>query len=187
MKDRIKKWKFFNIFEYDLEEEFLRDMHKKGYAYEKMTGLGRYSFEKVEPEDYIYKLDYPGEFRIASDKEDYLQIFKDSGWEYLGDNFEYTYFRKKAKEDVNLDIFSDEESKKFLLERIFKTRFMPLMMIFGFLLILNISHLELDFERASIFFKVMRTISLALSIGGVIALARANFSYRRIIKKLDEN
>lgn len=130
MSEKIKKIRFFNVFEYDLEEEYLREMHQKGYAYLNLSMIGVYEFNKTEPEDMIYKLDYPGNFRNQQDRDDYLQMFKDSGWEYLGQKYQYTYFRRKAIDGIELDIFSDNETRKQNLKGIFKDRFLPVLIIF---------------------------------------------------------
>jgi hypothetical protein len=42
-----------------------------------------YDSESGEPEDVIYRLDYPSYSKM--DKEDYLQLFRDAGWECVGE------------------------------------------------------------------------------------------------------
>ena len=44
--------------------------------------------------------------------QDYLQLFSDAGWEYLGKMSGWGhYFRKEAREGETLEIFTDVESK----------------------------------------------------------------------------
>ncbi|HIW84093.1 MAG TPA: DUF2812 domain-containing protein [Candidatus Dorea gallistercoris] len=58
--------------------------------------MGTYYFEKCAPEDVVYQLDYNQEGR--RNKEEYVQMFQDRGWEYLQDHVDYSYFRKKVSE-----------------------------------------------------------------------------------------
>lgn len=124
MKADQTKFRIFNIMQYDLEEDFLRGMHQKGYAFENLTCFGLYSFVRVTPQDVIYKLDFPEDFHTPEDHDDYIQLYTDSGWEYLFDRYQYSYFRKPA-DGPNDDIFSDDQSKLAMINRIAKYRFLP--------------------------------------------------------------
>ena len=53
-----KEWKYFTIFNHEKEEEYLRDQHRAGWKFVKVTGIGFYYFEKSHPEDVVYQLDY---------------------------------------------------------------------------------------------------------------------------------
>ena len=78
-----KALKFFSIFEYEKEQDYLRNMHKSGWKFVCISGFCVYHFEKCEPEDVIYQLDYNQE-GIAH-KDQYIKMFEDCGWEYLQD------------------------------------------------------------------------------------------------------
>ena len=129
-----KEFKFFTIFEYEKEQEYLRSMHNSGWRFTRVTGLGMYHFEACQPEDVIYQLDYNQEG--LAHKSEYVQMFADCGWEYLQDFFGYSYFRKSAAEtNGSTEIFCDEESRQQMMERVFKGRLLPLVVIFSALLI----------------------------------------------------
>ena len=51
-------FKFFTMFEYEKEQEFLRSMHRSGWKLAKISGICLYHFEKCIPEDVVYQLDY---------------------------------------------------------------------------------------------------------------------------------
>lgn len=124
-----KEIKFFNIMQYEQEGEYLRNMHKSGWKFVKMTGIGMYHFESCEPEDVIYQLDYNQEG--MKNKDDYVQMFADCGWEYLQDAFGYSYFRKPAAEMQGVEeIFCDDESRMEMMNRVFRGRLIPLIVIF---------------------------------------------------------
>ena len=67
-------FKYFTIFEHEKEQDFLRKMHKSGWKFVKVTGIGLYHFEKCEPEDVIYQLDYNQEG--LAHREEYLQMLE---------------------------------------------------------------------------------------------------------------
>ena len=95
----------------------------------KVDLTGRYRFEKCEPEDVVYQLDYNPE-GIAH-KAEYEQMFRDCGWEYLQDYFGYSYFRKSADEmNGDEEIFCDDASRMDMMKRVFRGRIIPLVVIF---------------------------------------------------------
>lgn len=112
--------KFFTIADWQEEEEYLSDMHKKGWRL-KRIGLTDYHFEKCAPENVTYRLDYNK--ASVNDRDGYLQMFRDCGWEYMFNKFGYSYFRKKEEpEDNGEEIFSDSRSKIEMMSRVVKGR-----------------------------------------------------------------
>lgn len=124
-----KEFKWFTIFEYEKEQDYLREMHKSGWKFVRVTGLGLYHFEDCAPQDVVYQLDYNEEG--LAHKDEYLKMFEDCGWEYLQDYFGYSYFRKAVSEAAAAEeIFCDEESKFQMMQRVIKGRMLPLLVIF---------------------------------------------------------
>ena len=124
-----KELKWFTIFEYEKEQDYLREMHKSGWKFVRVTGLGLYHFEDCAPQDVVYQLDYNKEG--LEHKDEYLKMFEDCGWEYLQDFFGYSYFRKAVSEGgAAEEIFCDEESKLQMMQRVIKGRMLPLLVIF---------------------------------------------------------
>lgn len=129
MSERKRMFRVFTIADFDLEEEFLREQHKQGYKLVKYTPPICYVFEKCEPEDMIYQLDFSD--APERDKASYQQLFWDNGWEYLFDAVGWSYFRKPADaDDGDLSIFSDMQSRLEMLKRVQKRRLFPLIIIF---------------------------------------------------------
>ncbi len=124
-----KQIRYFSIFEYEKEQDYLRAMHKDGWKFVKVSGLGTYHFERCEPQDVVYQLDYNQEG--LAHKEEYVQMFRDCGWEYLQDYAGYSYFRKPISETGEKEeIFCDEESRLQMMTRVFKGRMLPLLILF---------------------------------------------------------
>ena len=126
----VKKtqWRFFHIFQYEEEAQYLRDMHKAGWEFDDMC-IVRYRFRKCEPRDMVYQLDYNKEG--MANKEEYLRMFADCGWEHAGDYMGYSYFRKPADEmkEGEEGIFCDDESRAEMAGRVFKGRMTPLLVL----------------------------------------------------------
>lgn len=124
-----KQFRWFSIFEYEKEQDYLRNMHKSGWKLIKVRGLGMYYFEKCTPQDMIYQLDYNKDG--LKHKDEYLKMFSDCGWEYIQDFVGYSYFRKPVSESGKAEeIFCDEESRLQMMSRVIKARMTPLLILF---------------------------------------------------------
>ena len=152
MKDVKKEFRWFSIADYEKEAEYLRRRHKEGWKFKNVTFPGIYTFEKCEPQDVVYQLDYNPD--SVKNQLEYVQMFEDCGWEYLLNFAGYTYFRKTAalmeKEE---NIFCDDQSRLELLNRIFRGRIIPLMLIF-LTMLLN-GFLNIDNTAMTILFGVL--------------------------------
>lgn len=111
----IKKFHWFWAWDDEKQEIWLREMSKKGWHFKSVAMPGNYIFEQGKPINYTYRLDY---FINRKDIPDYLQLFQDAGWGYLGNMGGWQYF---CKEDVNgeeQEIYSDKESKAKKYQRL---------------------------------------------------------------------
>ena len=124
-----KEFKIFTIAHHKEEERYLREQHRKGWKFKKVTGIGIYHFEKCQPEDVVYQLDYNQEG--ASNKAEYIKMFADCGWDYIQEFWGYSYFRKSvAAMKGEEEIFCDDSSRLAMMERVYKGRLLPLLIIF---------------------------------------------------------
>ena len=83
---------------YEKEEEFLSKMASEGWHFVNLhKGLiTKYEFDKGEPIDYVYQLDYVNK---TEDTQSYHQLFLDAGWEEVFSwdgvyDGKWYYFRK---------------------------------------------------------------------------------------------
>lgn len=137
MNSEIKKeTKFFLLPDYEKEEKYLTDMHKRGWRL-KQISLYFYTFEKCEPENVVYRLDFAEQ--NSKDKKSYVAMFGEYGWEYIQDVNGYSYFRKNADglAEEDTELFSDNESRLEMMKRIINTKLMPVWIIFMCILIPN--------------------------------------------------
>ena len=105
----IIKRKWFWAWQDEKEEAWLAEMAKQGLLLEQVSLPGRYEFRSAEAGNYVYRLDYRHPARM--EKDAYLQLFQDAGWEHLGSLSGWQYFRKIARAEEPLDIYTDVESK----------------------------------------------------------------------------
>ena len=121
--------KYFTITEYDREQEYLSRQHREGWRFTSVTGIGQYHFERCEPEEVVYQLDYNTEGNI--NQQEYVRMFEDCGWEYVTTYVGYAYFRKPVSQmQGQEEIFFDDSSKLEMMQRIFKGRMIPMFIVF---------------------------------------------------------
>ena len=127
--DSIKRVrKYFSIAEFEKEEKYLTDMAAQGWRFVDTNGT-IYTFERCEPEQVVYRLDFSG---IPLDqRDDYYAMFRDYGWEYLQDSYGFSYFRKPAEgaSPEDLEIFSDGASHLEMVRKIMLKKITPMILI----------------------------------------------------------
>lgn len=167
--------KYFSIADYEKEQEYLRQMHKSGWKLVSVTGFCVYKFEKCTPEDVIYQLDYNQEG--LANKDEYVKMFTDCGWEYIQDYVDFSYFRKPAAQtDGAEEIFCDDASRMQLVERIFKGRVVPLLVLFFAMLVPGLIY---NIVRGNTVIVVMFAAVVALYLVLFAALAISYYKTRR--------
>lgn len=130
MKDKKISVRFFNIVQWKQEQDYLRSQHNNGWKFKKLDWLCCYHFERCEPEDVKYQLDFNPDG--INHKSEYVQLFSDCGWEYMQDYVGYSYFRKPVAQMQNQDeeIFCDDTSRLDMMKRVLKGRIIPLIFMF---------------------------------------------------------
>ena len=82
MVSRVE-FRIFTILNLDKEEEYLHEMHLKGWKYGRNC-FGFFYFDQCQPEDVIYRI-YDSRFLKKYKHE--LQDFRDRGWELIETGF----------------------------------------------------------------------------------------------------
>lgn len=173
-----KEFRWFSITQHEKEQAYLRQQHQKGWRFVKVTGLGMYHFERCEEEDVIYQLDYNQEG--SAHKTEYIQMFADCGWEYLQEYAGYSYFRKRAAEmKGEEEIFCDDASRVAMMERVFKGRMVPLLVLFCACLL---PQFVINLANGNVGVSVMLGVVLAVYVAMFAWFAVSYFRYKN---KLD--
>ena len=129
-------YRLVTIADYEREAVFLGEMHSKGWklrkvSYSILLATVKYIFEKCQPEQVSYQLDfYPMK---KSERASYLQLFKDCGWEHITDFNGFSYFRKvhfEIESDAEFEIYNDAAGKLAVVKRILIMRMLPILLLF---------------------------------------------------------
>ena len=136
MMEKKIVYRIFTIADYEREALYFREMHAKGWklrkvSYSILLFAVKYTFEKCQPEQVSYQLDfYPME---KSERVSYLQLFKDCGWEHITDFNGFSYFRKLhsgIESDAEFEIYNDAAGKLAMVKRILTRRMLPILLLF---------------------------------------------------------
>jgi hypothetical protein len=84
-------------------------MSGQGLHLATVSPFGLYHFRKGKPSKYVYRLDFQS--LKSKDRDSYLQLFADAGWEHVGDMGGWVYFRHEVNGTEIPEIFSDLASK----------------------------------------------------------------------------
>lgn len=180
MSNRKTKLAFFTVPEWEKEGEWLRKQHQSGWKLVNATLPCFYRFEKCMPEDVVYQLDYNQEG--MAQKIECVQMFRDCGWEYITDMAGYSYFRKPVSEMQEEEgIFCDDASRMDMIERVFKGRMIPLLIIF-FLII--IPQLFLQSHGGSFANGVLFAIYVAMFVLYLMLFVQFGIQYAGLKKRL---
>jgi hypothetical protein len=127
-KNLIIKYKWFWAWQDDNEEQWLSEMARQGLILNEPGYFGRYQFTKDEPQEVAYRLDF---VTSSNKKEDYFQLFRDAGWEHVGEMGGWQYWRKPVQDGKIPEIFTDADSKIQKYRRLlgFMAIFMPIYII----------------------------------------------------------
>ena len=153
MMEKKIVYRIFTIADYEREALYFREMHAKGWklrkvSYSILLFVVKYTFEKCQPEQVSYQLDfYPME---KSERTSYLQLFKDYGWEHITDFNSFSYFRKahsKVESATEFEIYNDATNKLDMVNRILRLRLVPVLL----LLAIHIPLLFMLLDRSNTF------------------------------------
>ena len=105
----ITKVKWFWAWQDEKEEAWLSKMASQGCHLEALVFPTIYRFHIGDPAEIVYRMDYPQ--LSKQDRQSYLQLFTDSGWEHVGEGGGWVYFRRQVNPGDPTEIFSDADSK----------------------------------------------------------------------------
>lgn len=182
MKDTKTELRFYSIPEWKKEEIYLRKQHKNGWKFNKIIFPGFYHFEKCEPEDVVYQLDYNQDG--ISHKEEYVKMFKDCGWEYIQDFVGYSYFRKPVSEmdgNGNEEIFCDDASRADMMKRVFCGRMIPM---FNILFLIIIPQIYMQSHHNTPINHVLAVFFISMFVLYIIIFISFGLSFLKYWKKV---
>ena len=108
--------RLYGAWAWEKEEAWLDRMAQKGWL---MTGIQffTYTFHRAQPgTNWIYQLDYNG--LSGEELEEYKQIFRDAGWDYVDNFASWHYFRADGDAVKAKTIHTNNESRIKMLWRV---------------------------------------------------------------------
>ncbi|MFS8952919.1 DUF2812 domain-containing protein [Streptococcus oralis subsp. tigurinus] len=181
-------YRIFTIADYDREALYFREMHAKGWklrkvSYSILLFAVKYTFEKCQPEQVSYQLDfYPMK---TSERTSYLQLFKDCGWEHITDFNSFSYFRKAHSEiesDAEFEIYNDATGKLDMVHRILRLRLLPVLFFLSMLIPL---FLKLLSER-DVFSGLVFLITIIDCVLLLVLVVQISYIFWRLFQKWKE-
>jgi hypothetical protein len=174
--ETIKRVRWFWPWQDAQEEAWLASMAQAGWHLKSVGLPCVYLFGRGEPTAYTYRLDY-----MPADKAklpEYIQIFRDAGWEYVGEMSNWRYWRKQVAQGETAEIFTDTESKIRKYQRLlaYMGFFLMLLVILG----LNVfrAHPGTDWDGRSVIStiylvpKILYAVVIPIYIVVVVQLLR---------------
>jgi hypothetical protein len=107
------RWRYFLAHQDPTQETWLEEQARRGLRLVR-PGLFRFTFVEGQPGEEKYRLDFQT-LRGAA-RDEYLGLFRDAGWEFLGQVANRYYFRARS-DALSPEIFSDAESRKARIRR----------------------------------------------------------------------
>ena len=184
MGNRQTKIRFFTIADYNEEQTWLEEQHKSGWKLVKVTVPCFFTFEECGAEEVSYRL----EFNQTKVTDDYLQMYEDYGWEYIGGCMNWSYFRKPVVEGTvegENEIFSDDESRLNMIDRIVHTRLIPIIVALIMVIFLNIRSM---LEEADVWYSsargVVNIVLIAILTADICLVSHCLRKFRKLKKDL---
>lgn len=115
---RVKKRHTWLSWNYRQEEKWITDQSAAGWHLVKPYAFAQ-EFEKDDSARYVYRIDYQQNYRNKTEFADYLQLYADDGWEYVGTvSGMWHYFRKVRKGEETYELYTDRSSLKGFYRKI---------------------------------------------------------------------
>jgi hypothetical protein len=106
----VLRRKWFWPWQDEAEEAWLERLSsEEGLHLESVRFFNTYAFSRSGRLPYAYRLDYRRTSR--KERETYRQLFRDAGWEHVGEMNGWQYFRKPVTPGESSEILTDRESK----------------------------------------------------------------------------
>lgn len=169
-------WKYFWIWDFEKEEQWINEMGEKGLHLVKVD-FCRYTFEEGEPGIYEYLMELMEDSPDSCRGKEYAEIYEEAGLKQVGTFDKWVYWRKEKGEDGFI-LFSDLDSRIVHLARIVKVTYSAVaLVIFAGILNLFVYILCSGYKED--------VLHLALSIGLLVAGYIGFLGGKRLKDKLD--
>jgi hypothetical protein len=167
---KVRVFKFFWADQDVAQEQWLRAMAKQGLHLKSLNPLCVWTFDKGEPADMAYRVDFPS----TNDKH-FDQLLEDAGWEKAAVLLGWHYWRKSVEAGVEPEIFTDSATKTQKFKNVLAALCLSMMPITVMLLTTNKGKLHEQVSQVTYW-----SVAVFLAIAMPILLIAAARLVRRI-------
>ena len=100
----VRRW--FWAWQDHKQEAWFESMSRAGWHLQDVDFL-THTFERGEPQDYVYRLDY----RPDKDEQEFQEFVQEAGWQYIAKTTGWLYFRLPAQAGQPAELYTDPEGK----------------------------------------------------------------------------
>ena len=158
------QFRMFTIFDLDKVEDYLHEMHLKGWRY-RTSRFGLFYFDQCQPDDVIYCI-YDSRFLKKYKYE--LQDFRNRGWELIETGF-CSIFRKTASDILSEDQVYMSKDFRWAVMR-YRLRSCTATFLGGFVVCMSLFKEELSISFFIIF--LLYALMISYLIHGFFRLKR---------------
>lgn len=131
-KQLEKKFHLWFSWQHEKEERRLNEQSGQGLHWTR-AGLFRDSFERDPSVRYTYRLDYQSNLGKGEKFAEYVQLYRDAGWEHAGSfGTMWHYFRRPWRQEEEPLLYTDRDSLIALYKRL--RRVMAAMLALNFVI-----------------------------------------------------
>jgi hypothetical protein len=107
------RWRYFLVYQDRMQEAWLQAQARRGLHLAR-PGLFGFTFAQGEPRDEAYRIDF--QTLRGHARDEYLGLFRDAGWDFLGQVANRYYFRARP-DALSSEILTDAESRMDRIRR----------------------------------------------------------------------
>lgn len=106
----VKRYRIYMSWDYEKEEAWLNKMSEQGLQFQKATMISS-TFIRDKSIRYTYRLDYQTGNQKDAEFQEYIQLYRDAGWEYVSSySSMWHYFRRAWQPGEQPKLYTDRDS-----------------------------------------------------------------------------
>ena len=164
----------------DKDMKKLNELSKKGWMLSGFSYLS-YELKKEEPREYIYCIDS----QKVENREEYIDLFKDGGWEYVCNYGDIYFYRAlPGTKEIYSDKASLSEKYSYIGNQMKNVIIVLVAIAMGLIPILMIgdSYIKLNFIKEILEFIII--ISLAFSLSFTVCYLTIKYKVKKLSNKV---
>ena len=167
------KYKFGNGLAFFEEKDIkmCEDFASNGYKFVSINSFGFYKFERSQPEEVSFAVDYTEKSLKNEELAEYIEIFESGGWNHVYSSEQYHYFKAKRG---TVPIYTDDVTKLHKFKMLYKISIQCT--IIGIAIMAVAAILSMVMPAYSLYFNIYRQLlagvfGIGLGLAGTMGIA----------------